>query len=212
MAQLRKSNNNTHTNSTIYKKGVFISTSKIIAIEKNVSGKQSKDIDFTLHVVSNNKIEKRIYLSGNLYKNGDIPIHLSYLLIALGIENETEQEQEQLVNDFATSDITKRLVDFILGKNIRTLSYVSGTYTNASGVESPSYKTWNMSGEGFSFPNLWDLVNTTDEEVIKAFEDKCSGAYPVKYTPEVLEEHNTDSKDNTEQTDSKDSGWEEDFI
>jgi len=181
--------------------GVYINDAEIIDIQNSTQpADKQKDIDLVLELKFPKKKEegkeqeyytKKMFLSGNIYKNGNIPINLTNFLYAVGIAN--DENLEKIVEDFSTSTITKELKNLVIGKVIKTLQFVSGTYT-ANGIEKPSYKFWNMQGKGFKFANLFDV--TTDNKVVMAeFKLKCEDEnYPLSYTPEVLEIKADDSK------------------
>jgi hypothetical protein len=173
-----------------FKEGVFITKGKITDVEV---GQKFEDNDFAFNLTvtsetkDGNEYEKTIFINGKLWKNSTIPLNWSNLLYACGINDVKGELQEKIVDDFSKGILTEELKEFFIGKEIKYLNYVSGTYEDKDGVEKPSYKIWNGNGEGFNYPNTWD-VNTPNEDIIAAFEAKLDGNYPPNYTPEVLEE------------------------
>jgi len=186
-----------------FKEGVFITTGKITDVEVGQKF-EGNDFAFNLIVTSEskdgNEYEKTIFVNGKLWKNATIPLNWSNLLYACGIENVKGDLQEKIVDDFSKGILSEELKKFFIGKEIKYLNYVSGTYEDGNGVEKPSYKVWNGNGEGFNYPNTWD-VNTPNEDIIAAFEAKVDGDYPPNYTPEVLEELGKETGDKTSEED-----------
>jgi len=129
------------------------------------------------------------------------------LLYAVGIKSLDEETIGEVVDSFAIGVLTDEIKDLFIGKRIKFLNFVSGTYTNEEGIEKPSYKVWNGNGEGFDYANTWD-VNTDNEEIIKLFKEKLESNNPPNYTPEVLKEFeensNSDNSSNDEDDDSVD--------
>lgn len=182
------------------KEGIFIQDAKIVNIKINPNkgtGEHPKEIDYILDLEfqkneGDETYTKMMFLSGNLYKkNGNVPVNLSYFLLAVGINDLPEADYDKVVDDFSQGIESNELKNLVIGKTIKTLQFVSGTYTADNGEEKPSYRFWNCMGEGFNYPNCY-AVETPNEDVIKTFEEKCEGQYPPKFTPEVLEQKNDD--------------------
>jgi len=190
--------------------GIFIQEAKITNVTKGKEDPQyPKQMNYVLELEFEKKAKegsiaetykKNMYLTGNLLKNGNIPLNLTNFLYAVGIAN--TENLDKLVEDFSTSNISKELKELLIGKKIMTLQFVSGTYTSEKdGTEKPSYKFWNMQCEGFKYPNLFSTE--IDNKIIREeFKKKCESSYPPKYTPEVLTA-NTETKqeDTTEEED-----------
>ena len=169
--------------------GIFISEGVIKEIKPNDNpGQYPKDINYmlTLEIAKEDgsTFERGIFLSGNLFKNGDIPPNLSHFLYAIGIEE--EPNQGLLLDAFCASEDNALLKQFCLNKRIKILSFVSGTY-ESNGETKPSYRVWDGRQKGFkNLVNVWD-VKTENKTIIKKFFEQMDTDYPPKYTPEVLE-------------------------
>jgi len=148
-----------------------------------------KDIDFIFVLETqigedNRTIERKHYVSGNLFKDKSIPPNLTDLLYACGIDEEVNKEL--IIEQFANSNLSQELKNFFIGKRIKLLSFVSGTY-NSGGLEKASYKQWTGIQGLRNRINPFSLLSPNDK-IIEAFKKQLNTSYPPAYTPEVLAE------------------------
>jgi hypothetical protein len=168
--------------------GIYVQQYKIksIAVNDN-SGNYPKDIDLVFGLETKTEdsvLTKNMFISGKLIKGESIPPHLTQLLYACGIEE--HPDYTDIIQDFANNIISQKLSDFFINKEIKVLSFVSGTY-NSNGSEKPSYKLWN-GRQGFKNNVNTYSITTPDNEIIEAFKKQLSLDYPPPYTPDVLKE------------------------
>lgn len=187
--------------------GIFIQTGTIINIEPSVDSQYPKNVDYVLTLQFTKEegepYQKKHFLNGNLMgKDQSLPPHLTFFLTAIGIETLAEEEMNKIVDAFASSEDSRELKDLAIGKDIKILQFVSGTYTNSEGEQKPSYKFWNGQQKGFR--NLIPIfsVETENKDILEAFKLKLTDSYKPKYTPEVLD-GNFESSEATEYTDEE---------
>jgi hypothetical protein len=144
-----------------------------------------------------------MFIGGNPTKADTLPKNLSKLMEALGIME--DENADNILDAFGKGEDAEIVKNFFKGKMLKTLSFVSGTYSK-DGSTKPSYKYWNgMSDKKFFNP--WS-IDTDDEVILEAFMEEVNKKtkYSPKYTPEVLLMEDTDEP----QTDSE--TLEEDMI
>lgn len=167
--------------------GIFVSEAKITEVKVNDEpGQYPKDINYIFKVmkkVNDDEYPATVFISGNVMKNDSLSPSITSLLVSCGIHN--MPNKETIVDLFSKSSDSPIVTNFFVGKTIKILSYVSGTYT-ANGEVKPSYKIWDGRQQGFANTvNTYD-VNTPNEDIVKAFTKQLKTTYPPKYTPEVL--------------------------
>ena len=180
--------------------GMFVQQGiiKEFELNENANDQFQKDFDYIMTVEVEGKegetYDKKIFVSGKLYKDGSIPTNWTHLLLACGIMD--NPDKDIIVDQFGTGQYSEELRDFFVGKSIKFLNYVSGTYEK-DGQTRPSYRVWNGNGKGFNYKNTWDM-NTSDADIVKEFEKKLTDTYAPKYTPNVIDELNNNSSSETD--------------
>jgi len=199
--------------------GIFVNKATIVNFEvnENASDAFESDFDFLMTLEFEKKTEegetpetyeKKMFISGKLWKDQTIPKNWTDLLIACGFEDLEQELQFKIMDDFARGVASKELQQLMFGTKINTLQFVSGTYEK-DGVDKPSYKFWNMNGVGFRYPNLWDA----EIKVVYAeFQKKLKDDYAPPYTPEVLEVPMTESEAKAEEDSPTGGMADEDLI
>lgn len=186
--------------------GIFVEKGVIIDLQSNDdnNSQYKKDVDLKVTIQfsrndTGEPYQKIFFLAGNLMgEKKNIPPHISFFLYNLGISEIGMEESKAITEALASNVVTNSLKDLAMGKEIKMLSYISGTYTK-DGATKPSYKFWNGMQEGLrNLINPFD-PNTSDEEVIKAFMKKVNSKYPPKYTPEILDESGESNSDSSEE-------------
>lgn len=189
--------------------GIFVTQVKITDVRVNDAPSQfSKEIDYIFDIENEydgQTYKNSMFVSGNNLKAaGDVslPEYLSNLLKACGIM--TQPNMNSIVDAFSSCSQNPVLVSFFVGKEIKILKYVSGTYPSKDGGEKPNYKIWNAIQGGFGKKiNPYD-IKTPNNQIIEAFLAQVKNKKSkIKYTPEVLEETETsngsDSREDTEE-------------
>lgn len=174
--------------------GVFVQKCTITNLETNpnLNSQFKKQIDLIVTVSMEKEdgstFERKHFLSGNLMgQDKSIPPHLTDFLYAIDILG--HPNKEAIIEAFSNSVVTDELKQLAIGKQIKLLSYVSGTYDAADGTARPSYKYWDGRQQGFRGLVATYNVLTPDEQIVTAFKKTLSSTYPPKYTPEVLEQN-----------------------
>lgn len=174
--------------------GVFVQKCTISNLETNPNSNSpfKKQIDLILTITVEREdgeaYEKKHFLSGNLMgQDKSIPPNLTDFLRAIDILG--HPNKDDIVEAFSNSVVTEELRSLAIGKQIKLLSFVSGTYTAADGTEKPSYRYWDGRQQGFRGLVPTYNVLTPDSEIVEAFKKTLTSKYPPKYTPEVLEQN-----------------------
>jgi len=163
--------------------GVFLKEVEIIdIITKEDYNKQKewdaplypKTMDFVIKY-KDGDFEKDLFLKGDLYKNGSIPQHISSFLVAIGILD--DENKDEIIASLSSGDVPTTLLDLAVGKRIKVLEYVK-----SNGY----YDAWNGAQEGFRNNINPFSLETSAEDILRAFKKKLDSNYPPKYDPEGL--------------------------
>jgi len=171
--------------------GVFVKTAKIKDIEVNADSTFPKDMDYIITLEMENKegepYEKMMFFSANVWQKDDpakaqFPPSVSALFRAVGVDTLPD-----VMNSFYAHDDMELVKEHFVGKEIKVLSYVSGTY-DSNGEERPNYRFWTGNNIDPRIKvNIFD-IRSEDSDIIAAFMKTVkSSKYPPKFTPEVLQ-------------------------
>ncbi len=171
------------------------------------SSRFQNDIAFTLHLIreeDENNYVHSVTFTGNLYKNGNIPVNISMLLVACGIMNVLYEDKKKIIAELLdkNDNVKANLKNLVLNKKIKMLKYL---YAKDPLTGKLKYKFWN--GKLASIrrtTNVFD-ISTPNNKIVDEFMLKVHAKnYPITdYNPDLLKDMeitNVEESDNKEDT------------
>ena len=181
-------------------KSYYIDIYKILKVEQFEN--LQYDVDYALKfsitkkedLSSENFLVLEFSMFGKLFKNGNFPVNISYLLTACGFASLSEEEQNKIIDEILNKNliVKQNLNDFFINKEIKLLKYVYRIDENGF----PKYKFWK-GNVGFDCRKNIFSVNTSDKKIYEEFMKKVNDPnYPIAdYLPELLKENLVDEED-----------------
>ncbi len=173
----------TWSNNNGFNKKYFVKTYLIKDVESN---DKISEIDFSLVLneegANENVFDHKMRFISKLYRNGNVPVHITNLFTVCGLMNLTEAEKNDLLNNLLSQNGNLEVLKaFFKGKKIKLLKYA---YDYDNEKNKFKYKFWKGITDFKNRTNVFDL-RTSDEKIEEAFMESVEKGAVNDYKPDI---------------------------